>query len=59
MQTFRNRTKNNSIGEMQMLKDLFYMYYYRKFMKENAKEDKHINWTKWNNLDKICERLIK
>jgi hypothetical protein len=42
-----------------MLKDLLYIYYYRKFIKENAKEYKYINWTKWNKLDKMCERLIK
>lgn len=42
-----------------MIRELLYIYYYRKFMKENAKDDKDIDWIKWNRLDKRCEKYFK
>lgn len=42
-----------------MLKYLLYNYYYHKFMKENAKDNKDIDWIKWRRYDKMCEKLIK
>lgn len=42
-----------------MIKRLMYNYYYLKFMKENSKDEKYIDWSKWNRLDKRCESLSK
>jgi len=40
-----------------MFKTLIYNYYYKKFMKENNKDENDINWEEWNRLDKICENF--
>jgi hypothetical protein len=46
-------------GEINMFKILIYDYYYKKFMKENKKDEKDINWEEWSRLDRICEILYK
>jgi hypothetical protein len=40
-----------------MIKSLIYNYYYNQFMKENSKDKKDIDWSKWNKLDRRCESL--
>jgi hypothetical protein len=42
-----------------MIRNLIYNYYYKKFIKENNKYDKDIDWNKWNRLDRICEKFYK
>jgi hypothetical protein len=42
-----------------MLKELLYIYYYHRFMKENSKSNDKIDWNKWNRLDKMCEKYSK
>lgn len=39
-----------------MIKKLIYNYYYNKFMQENNKPSYNIDWTKWEYLDKQCEK---
>lgn len=41
------------------IKDLIYNYYYNKFIKENIKDDKDIDWDKWNRLDRMCLKYLK
>ncbi|VYU50713.1 hypothetical protein [Clostridium butyricum] len=40
-----------------MIKKIIYNYYYNKFMKENRKNDNEIDWTKWEYLDKQCNKF--
>lgn len=40
-----------------MIKKIIYNYYYNKFMKENNKAD--IDWTKWEYLDKQCNKFAR
>jgi hypothetical protein len=42
-----------------MLKNLIYNYYYDKFIKENNKNEKDIDWIKLNRLDRMCEKYYK
>jgi hypothetical protein len=42
-----------------MIKDLIYNYYYKKFMKENSKNEIDIDWNKLYRLDKMCEKYYK
>lgn len=41
---------------------LLYNFYFYRFMKENRKDINDINWSKWEFLDKQCDKyynLIK
>jgi hypothetical protein len=42
-----------------MFKNLIYNYYYKKFIKENSKDKKEIDWNKWSRYDEMCERYSK
>jgi hypothetical protein len=46
-------------GDKKMIKTFIYNYYYSKFMKENSKNEKDIDWIKLSRLDKMCEKYYK